>query len=126
MLGVYELNRVKLLRDVFVGVYERSCQQYLAVRRQLVPPDALRLRYRTQLSRLIAGIVRAGATADEVTISARVPQSVAADDHDRFVALAQEEFRSLHTGNAIRFGLRPLEFAAWQERTIAWPDSDEC
>ena len=41
MLGVYELNRVDLLRDVFVWAYERSCQQYVAVRQQLVPPDTL-------------------------------------------------------------------------------------
>ena len=29
VLGVYELNRVDLLRDVFVWAYERSCQQYV-------------------------------------------------------------------------------------------------
>jgi hypothetical protein len=28
-LGVYELNEVDLLRDVFVWAYERSCQRYL-------------------------------------------------------------------------------------------------
>lgn len=31
MIGVYELNRIELLRDVFVWAYERSCQQYVAV-----------------------------------------------------------------------------------------------
>ena len=29
-LGVYELNEVDLLRDVFVWAYERSCQRYHA------------------------------------------------------------------------------------------------
>ncbi|MDP3927076.1 MAG: Fic family protein, partial [Hydrogenophaga sp.] len=38
MLGVYELNRVDLLRDVFVWAYERSCQQYVAIQQTLVPP----------------------------------------------------------------------------------------
>jgi fido (protein-threonine AMPylation protein) len=37
MLGVYELNRVELLRDVFVWAYERSCQQYVAIQQTLVP-----------------------------------------------------------------------------------------
>jgi hypothetical protein len=41
---------------------------------------------------------------------------VVQEDQPRFVALALEEFKTLHAGNAIRFGLRPLEFAAWQER----------
>ena len=31
-LGVYELNRVELLRDLFVWAYERSCQRYVAIK----------------------------------------------------------------------------------------------
>ncbi len=34
-LGVYELQRPELLRDVFVWAYERSCQRYLAIRQSL-------------------------------------------------------------------------------------------
>ncbi|MBE7525796.1 Fic family protein [candidate division WWE3 bacterium] len=116
LLGVYELNRVELLRDIFVRAYERSCQQYVAVRQQLIPPDAVRLRYRTQLSALVAAIVRSGAKADLAVIRAQVPGAVAEADRERFVALAMEEFQNLHSGNAIRFGLRPLEFAVWQEK----------
>ena len=33
--------------------------------------------------------------------------------HDPIVELVLQEFRSLHEGNAVRFGLRPLEFADW-------------
>lgn len=60
MLGVYELNDVALLRDVFVWAYERSCQQYVAVQQQLVPPDTFRLRYRNELAAAVAAIVRGG------------------------------------------------------------------
>lgn len=116
LLGVYELNRVELLRDIFIRAYERSCQQYVAVRQQLIPPDAVRLRYRTQLSALVAAIVRSGAKADLAAILSQVPDTVAEIDRERFVALAMEEFQNLHSGNVIRFGLRPLEFAVWQER----------
>lgn len=116
LLGVYELNRVELLRDIFMRAYERSCQQYVAVRQQLVPPDAVRLRYRTQLSALVATIIRSGVKADLAAIRAQVPGTVAEADRERFVTLAMEEFQNLHSGNVIRFGLRPLEFAAWQEK----------
>jgi hypothetical protein len=60
MLGVYELNRVELLRDVFVWAYERSCQQYVAIQQTLVPPDIFRLRHRQALAEVIAAIVRQG------------------------------------------------------------------
>jgi hypothetical protein len=115
LLGVYELNDVALLRDVFVWAYERSCQQYVAVQQQLVPPDTFRLRYRNELAAAVAAIVRGGQRADEAAIRALMPATVAGEDQPRFVALTLAEFKTIHPGNAIRFGLRPLEFSAWQE-----------
>lgn len=115
MLGVYELNRVELLRDVFVLAYERSCQQYVAVKQTLVPPDIFRLRHRQALAEVIASIVRAGDAATEQAVKARMPGAIPAADEDHFVELVLAEFTALHPGNAVRFGLRPLELAAWQE-----------
>ena len=60
MIGIYELNRVELLRDVFIWAYERSCQQYVAAQQHLVPPDTFRLRYRLQLSTTVATLIRTG------------------------------------------------------------------
>ena len=117
MLGVYELNRVELLRDVFVWAYERSCQQYLAIRQELVPPDTFRLRYRQALSETIKAIVHRQQRPTNKAVRAVIPPAVANEDHDKFVTLVLEEFASLHEGNAIRFGIRPLEFAAWKEKT---------
>lgn len=117
MLGVYELNRIELLRDVFVWAYERSCQHYLAIRQELVPPDTFRLRYRQSLSETVKAIVQHQQHPTKETVSAVIPISVAEEDRDKFVKLVFEEFKNLHEGNAIRFGIRPLEFAAWQEQT---------
>ena len=41
---------------------------------------------------------------------------VSKEDRDKFVKLVLEEFENLHEGNAIRFGVRPQEFAAWQKK----------
>lgn len=116
MLGVYELNDVSLLRDVFVWAYERSCQQYVAMQQQLVPPDTFRLRYRNELAEAVAAIVRGGEAADEAAVRSVLPVTVAEEDRARFVTLTLAEFKTIHPGNAIRFGLRPLEFSAWLER----------
>jgi hypothetical protein len=114
VLGVYELNRIELLRDVFVWAYARSCQQYVAVKQQLVPPDIFRLRHRVLLAEVVAGMVRNGEAVTEANIRARIPMSLPSADHAQFVALVMTEFKTLHAGNAVRFGLRPLEFEAWQ------------
>lgn len=116
MLGVYELNRIELLRDVFVWAYERSCQQYVAVQQQLVPPDTFRLRYRNELTDTVRTIVRRGEASNETNIRIAMPTTVTHEDQARFVELVQTEFQTLHGGNAIRFGLRPLEFAAWIQK----------
>jgi len=41
---------------------------------------------------------------------------VAAQDKAHFIELALAEFKALHPGNAVRFGIGPLEFSAWKER----------
>lgn len=119
MIGVYELNRVQLLRDVFVWAYERSCQQYVAVKQNLVPPDIFRLRYRQALSEVVAAIVRNDESATDAAVRARTPVTVAEADKEHFIQLALGEFKTLHPGNAVRFGIRPLAFSAWQERHIS-------
>ena len=114
MLGIYEQNRVELLRDVFLWAYERSCRQYVAVRSQLVPPDTFRLRYRKELAATVRAIVQGGRGVSTAAIGALLPAGVATADHARFVTQVENEFASLHAGNAVRFGLRPLEFEAWR------------
>ncbi len=117
MLGVYELNSVGLLRDVFAWAYERSCQQYLAVRRQLVPPDIFRLRYRQALGETVKAIVLRLKKPSRETVMAAIPSSVAPLDCDKFVGLVLDEFENLYEENAIRFGIRPVDFSAWSQKT---------
>ena len=124
MLGVYELNRVDLLRDVFVWAYERSCQQYVAVKQNLVPPDIFRLRHRQALAEVIAAIVRAGEAATDEAVQRRMPASVLPADQAHFVQLTLAEFGALHAGNAVRFGIRPLEYAEWKNG-VATNTTDE-
>ena len=116
MIGVYELNRVELLRDVFVWAYERSCQQYVAVKQNLVPPDIFRLRYRLALSEVVAAIVQNDEAATVATVNARLPSTVVVPDQAHFTRLVLQEFAALHPGNAVRFGIRPLALAAWREK----------
>ena len=58
LMGVYELNRVELLRDVFVWAYERSCTRYSAVRSSLGEPDPFRFRHRTAIFDVVNNVVR--------------------------------------------------------------------
>ncbi|MGH8719868.1 MAG: Fic family protein [Burkholderiales bacterium] len=115
LLGVYELNRVELLRDVFVWAYQRSGARYSAVRRSLGEPDPFRLRYRSMVAETIAEIVRA--TMDKKSASAfikrRAAEGVAQGDRAHFVEVAETEIMNLHEGNIARYRLRPSEYRSW-------------
>jgi hypothetical protein len=117
-LAVYELGRVELLRDVFVWAYERSCQQYAAVRSHLIEPDLFRLRHRVAIGQAIRTMVRRQIAPTKKSVRALTPASVTAAQREKFVDLLLAELRSLHAGNAVRFGLRPMEFDAWANQVL--------
>ena len=116
-LGIYELNRVELLRDVFRWAYERSCARYSAVRQSLGEPDPFRLRYRGLIADCVRDIVTK--LMDKKTTSAwlrrRVPQTLSPADGARLIGVVETEAVSLHEGNIARFRLSPPEFEAWKK-----------
>ena len=117
VLGVYELNKIDLLRDVFIWAYERSAARYAAVRQSLGEPDPFRLRYRDQLRDLIADLVRVRVSRKDAAarIAAWSQKEIDPDSCRRFAELAESELISLHEGNFARYRIRPSEFAAWQQ-----------
>jgi hypothetical protein len=116
-LGVYELRRTELLRDVYLWAYRRSCREYRVVRDALPPPDPIRLRYRQELSGAISTAVRAGGAPDRSALRAEGARlGVAAPDLDAFEETAFELLLNLHAVTATRYGLSPEEFTAWRDR----------
>lgn len=118
LLGVYELNRIELLRDVFVWAYERSCARYSAVRRSLGEPDPFRLRYRTIIAETIAEVVRKGMDrkAAIAFIRQRAIENLPTENQARFVEVVETELMNLHEGNIARYRLRPSEYHTWRNR----------
>lgn len=117
IIGVYELNRVDYLRDVFEWAYGRSCARYSAVRQSLGQPDTFRLRHRQALRDIVGAVVRDG--LDKKAAAARVRAQAAllatGDDRPRLAAMAEAELTALHEGNFARYRLRPAEYHAWRQ-----------
>jgi DNA-binding transcriptional ArsR family regulator len=119
VLGVYELNKIDLLKDVFIWAYERSAHRYAAVRQSLGEPDPFRMQHRTALRNVVGEVIRARMNRkDAATHLAKwIQENVASADRERFREMAESELLGLHEGNYARYEIRPAEFAAWQE---AW------
>lgn len=112
-LGVYEINRVELLRDVFVWAYDRSCQRYVVVRDSVAEPDRFRMRYREALTEVISRIIRAKQQPSADNIRALAQGAVDAQDIPKFVELTSQEFQRLSEFNIARYRLRLAEYRAW-------------
>ncbi|MBW4054583.1 MAG: Fic family protein [Proteobacteria bacterium] len=118
ILGVYEQNRIELLRDIFVWGYERSVKRYLSTREELGEPDPFRMKYRTLLTEIIREVVLQSAGPDQDVVEAWAAEHLPEVDRTRFITLVDAELHGLHEGNIARFRLRPKEFAAWQGKKI--------
>ena len=124
-LGVYELNEVDLLRDVFVWAYERSCQRYLAITQTMVEPDPLKIKYREALIQAVQAVVK-GLLQPTPEVMAKVASGIVSGaDQAAFMLMLTDALRQLHEGSIARYRLRRSEYAAWQAQGLrqGWTDS---
>jgi Fic family protein len=113
-LGVYEMTRVELLRDLYVWAYERSTQEYLAIKQNLVEPDPLRLAWRDLIKQTIRDVVLHPELEPLGCIVRAVSEQVPGHEQPEVQALVVEELRRLHEGVLARYGLRPSDYTAWK------------
>ena len=116
LLGVYEQNRVELLRDVFCWAYERSCARYSVIRQSLDEPDPFRLRHRVLIAETIGTVVsrRMDRKAAVAHIRWRATEAFVAEERGRFIELVETDLMNLHDGNLARARLSPAEYSTWK------------
>jgi len=110
--GVYELNRIELLRDVFVWAYQRSADRYAAIQHSIGEPDPFRMKYRDEMKSLIFMIVTD--TLDAPSALKEIQQEallIPKEDSAKFIEAVETELLSLHEGNIARYKIRSADFA---------------
>lgn len=113
-LGVYEMTRVEMLRDLYVWAYERSTQEYLAIKQDLAEPDPLRLAWCDFIKRIVHKVVTHRELEPLSCIQQSVEEHIPEQERSDVQALIIEELRRLHEGALARYGLRPSEYSAWK------------
>jgi hypothetical protein len=114
LLAVYELNRVELLKEIFLWAYDRSSLQYTALRQVIGDPDPFHIKYRTMIKSLIHMIITAPYTKDQAIHfvreeSATIPES----DRERFIQVVETKLLALNEGNYARYQVLPSQFRVW-------------
>jgi hypothetical protein len=97
-----------------VWAYERSTQEYLAIRQELSEPDPLRLAWRDLIKTTVRHVVQHPEKHPTSTIAQAVADSVPSSERATVQALIEAELLRLHEGVLARYGLRPSEWVAWR------------
>ena len=119
MLGIYEMGRVELLRDLFIWAYERSTQEYVAIRQNLAEPAPLRLQHRSLIKDCVRAVVLQPDGDAQTVLDTALPADLPEAERQALRALILDELRRLHEGVLARYGQRPSQLTAWQQAQLA-------
>ena len=117
ILGVYELNNINLLKDLFIWSYERSVESYKRAVSQVETPDKFRQAYKQELTELIASMVRGKVPREQALnwIDQWATGRISPNDVKNFKLHAERNLINLKRETAIIYRLTDAEFTAWRE-----------
>ncbi len=110
LIGVYELNNVALLREVFIDSYLASAQKYRILRAEVDSPEKAAIAYRDLVREAVRySVLQVRKFDDEEILELAARHPIPDDERNAVVAYAHQQFKGLHEGNLIRYRLMPQD-----------------
>ena len=110
LIGIYELNNVALLREVFIKSYLASAQNYRILRAEVDSPAKAAIVYRDFVREAVRySVLQVRAFDGDKILDLAVTHNIPEDERGAVVAYAHEQFKGLHEGNLIRYRLKPSD-----------------
>lgn len=119
-LGVYELNEITLLKEIFIWAYERSTRRYASISHVIGEPDPFRMTYRAEIYELTKQVVSLALSQREAisAIKQYAEQYIQVEDQARFIEVVETELLALHEGNFVRYQITLSEFKRWHAKWL--------
>ena len=116
MLGVYELNRVDLLKDLFIWAYECSAERYETISRGCSEPDSFSFRYQLEVREIVRIVVLEclGKRAAFERIAAWAEENIEKKNREQFRHLAEGKVHGLREVHCVLYKMSTEQFHAWQ------------
>lgn len=107
LIGIYELNNVSLLREVYIDAYLASAEKYRVLRAEVESPEKAALAYREFVREAVRRCVLEFKSFRQVEVlemaaDAGIPE----EDRDSVAAYIRDQLAGLHEGNIIRYRLK--------------------
>lgn len=110
LIGIYELNNVALLREVYVESYLASAEKYRVLRAEVETPEKAALAYREFVREAVRRcVLEFKAFRKDEVLAIATEAGIPEDDLNAVVAYVGQQVRGLHEGNVIRYRLRPAD-----------------
>lgn len=108
LIGVYELNNVSLLREVYVDAYVASAENYRVLRAEVERPEKAALAYRDFVrAALRRCVLEFKAFRQDDVLAMAAEAGVPEADREGVVVYVRDQLAGLHEGNVIRYRLKP-------------------
>ncbi len=108
LIGIYELNNVSLLREVYIDAYLASAENYRTLRAEVEVPEKAALVYRDFVREAVRrSVLDWKAFLPERIMGMAAEAGIPEEERGQVVSYVGQEFRGLHEGNVIRYRLRP-------------------
>lgn len=110
LIGIYELNNVALLREVYIESYLASAEKYRVLRAEVETPEKAALAYREFVREAVRHcVLEFKAFRKDQVLAMATEAGIPEGDLDAVVAYVGQQVRGLHEGNVIRYRLRPAD-----------------
>lgn len=116
ILAIYELNKIDLIRDIFIWAYERSAQKYKLVQNIIGEPNIIGIKYKKELFDIIHHIVQNNIQGKQMIelIKKFATKNIHLQDKDKFIQMVESELMSLHEGNIAIYDISRDYFLKWR------------
>lgn len=107
LIGIYELNNVALLREVYIDSYLASAEKYRVLRAEVDTPEKAALAYRDFVRDAVRySVLKTKKFEADDIMAMAADQDIPENDREAVVAYVHQQFKGLHEGNLIRYKLK--------------------
>ncbi|HDR16430.1 MAG TPA: hypothetical protein ENN79_13295 [Desulfobacteraceae bacterium] len=112
LMGIYELNNVSLLREVYIDAYLTSAENYKTLSAEIETPEKAALVYRDFVRKAVRrSVIEWKGLRPDFIMAMAIEAGVPEVDREAVINYIGKEFCGLHEGNVIRYRLRPEDLA---------------
>jgi hypothetical protein len=110
LIGIYELQNVSLLREVYIEAYMTSAENYRTLRAEVETPEKAALIYRDFVREAVRrSVIDWKAFRPDLIMAMAADADIPEAEREEVINYIGNEFRGLHEGNVIRYRLRPKD-----------------